>query len=300
VNADPISLVPGSAEWLREMTASKVAAVLGLSPWESPFSLWYRMKGALAPEVQNAAMERGHYLEDAVARWVQDQHVLTLRAGGCWRNRSRPWQVSSPDRLAITPRGTPYEVRGVVEVKTAADWEKWGPDGTDEVPPYYRAQAVWQCDTLEVDTAYMGVLLPRLELRSYVLHPAEGEAEFIRERVRDFLDSLAADVPPDVDGHSETYSTLRALHPGIDGTEVDLDPDLAQRYARAVLTLRAAEDEHTYARSLVAAAMGDAQKGMLDGRKVAGRQPGPKGSPYVKAGTDRVLLAVASDGAEEG
>jgi hypothetical protein len=37
VNADPISLVPGSAEWLREMTASKVAAVLGLSPWESPF-----------------------------------------------------------------------------------------------------------------------------------------------------------------------------------------------------------------------------------------------------------------------
>ena len=27
-------------EWLRRVTASKVAAILGLSPWASPYSTW--------------------------------------------------------------------------------------------------------------------------------------------------------------------------------------------------------------------------------------------------------------------
>ena len=35
---------PGSPEWQRLMTASKVAAVLGLSPWQSPRNLTEGMK----------------------------------------------------------------------------------------------------------------------------------------------------------------------------------------------------------------------------------------------------------------
>jgi len=38
-------LEPGSAGWYQFMTASKVAAAMGLSPYESPFSLWHRMAG---------------------------------------------------------------------------------------------------------------------------------------------------------------------------------------------------------------------------------------------------------------
>jgi hypothetical protein len=134
VDADPIVMDPGSPEWIRCMTASKVAAVLGLSPWQSRFSLWYEMAGAVEHQSGTPQQARGHYLEDGVARWVADQHGLTLAPGGCWRNRTRPWQVASPDRLVTSlmqqqTGGTGYRIpSAVVEVKTSTDWEAWGPD----------------------------------------------------------------------------------------------------------------------------------------------------------------------------
>lgn len=295
LNADPISLEPGSPEWVCEMTASKVAAVLGLSPWESRFSLWYRMAGALPEEAQTAQQERGHYLEGAVATWLADQYGLTMTAGGCWRNRERPWQVASPDRRVVTPRGTEFQLQAVAEVKTAAKWEEWGPDGSDEIPPYYRAQAVWQCDTLGVPRCYVGVLLPYLELRGYVIEPSPGEIEYVREECRTFLDTLAAGDPPDVDKHSATWSALRALHPDIVDEECPVPPELAGDYARAVLALRAAEDEHTLRRSQLAEHMGRSRLAVYDERKLAYRKPASNGSPYVQAGTERVLRAIAEE-----
>jgi putative phage-type endonuclease len=299
VAANPIVLVPGTPEWVREMTGSKVAAVLGLSPWQSRFSLWYEMRGATGHETGGPEMARGHYMEDGICRWVADEHDLYLTPGGCWRNRARPWQVASPDRLArpdnvheVTGGDEPT---GVVEVKTAAAFERWGRDGTDEIPAHVRAQAVWQCDTLGVDTAYVGVLLPYLELRSYVIHPAPGEAEFIREECRAFLDSLAAGEPPDVDQWTQTYDTLRALNPKIDGTDTEVPPELARDYARAVLALRAAEDEHVLRRNQLAQHMGMAQRARYADRTLANRQPGPTGVPYVKAGSERVLRAIAEE-----
>ena len=33
-------LAPGSAEWTKCVTASKISGILGLSSWASPYSLW--------------------------------------------------------------------------------------------------------------------------------------------------------------------------------------------------------------------------------------------------------------------
>lgn len=317
MHADPIVLVPGTPEWLREMTASKVAAVVGLSPWQSRFSLWYEMAGAVPHAGPTPQMDRGHYLEPAVAQWLADQYGLTLEPGRCWRNGERPWQVASPDRLArasvVQPTDglvsapayrQPPGYEAVVEVKTEADYGEWGPDGTDEIPPHYRVQAVWQCDTLGLDTAYVGVLLPRLEFRGYVIHPAPGEAEWLRTEARAFLDSLAAQEPPDVDKHSATYATLRTIHPtivpkGTEGSDVPVTAELAVPYAQSVLGLRAAEDHYNLMRNKLADHMGTARRAVYDERTLAIRQPGPTGTPYPKAGTARVLAAIAAEESDE-
>lgn len=308
-DADPIVLEPGTPEWLREMTASKVAAVVGLSPWQSRFSLWYEMAGLVPHQGPTPQMDRGHYLEDAVARWLSDQYGFEIEPGLCWRNRSRPWQVASPDRLAVGRQVRPgggFETvtEAVVEVKTAADYGEWGPDGTDEIPPHYRVQAVWQCDTLGLPQAYVGVLLPRLEFRAYKIVPAPGEAEWLRTEARTFLDSLAAGDPPDVDEHSATYSALRVLHPtivpkGQEGSDVPVAADLAVPYARSVLGLRAAEDEYQLQRNKLAVHMGIARRAVYDQRTLAIRQPGPTGTPYPKAGTAKVLAAIAQEDPDE-
>jgi putative phage-type endonuclease len=282
VNADPIELQPGSPEWQRELTASKIAAVLGLSPWESRYSVWWRMRGALPAEPETKAQTRGHYLEDAVARWLADQYNFDdMRWGGCWRNRDRPWQVASPDRLAWTTGGE--YVDAVVECKTAASWESWGPDGSDEIPAYYRAQVVWQCDTLGLDTAYVGVLLGNLEFRGYVIRPTPAEIDMVRAEAREFLDSIATDEVPDIDAHGATYTVIRALHPDIDRDQVlEVDEELAVEFVSAVTAARDAEEAKNLAVNRLADAMGAAHKATAWGRKIAHRQTNGRGSPYLK------------------
>lgn len=59
-------LVQGSQEWLDfrkgKIGASDVAAILGLSPWETKLQIWERMHGGKTKE-KNEAMQRGNDLE---------------------------------------------------------------------------------------------------------------------------------------------------------------------------------------------------------------------------------------------
>ncbi|MDQ3578214.1 MAG: YqaJ viral recombinase family protein, partial [Actinomycetota bacterium] len=54
---------PGSPEWhaarAQGLGGSEIAAVLGLSPWESRFSLWHRKTGTASPVVENDIMYWG-------------------------------------------------------------------------------------------------------------------------------------------------------------------------------------------------------------------------------------------------
>ena len=285
--ADPIDLVPGSAEWMSLMTASKDAAVVGLSPYVSHFTLWHVLAGNLPPdEAMTPAQRRGHLLEDAVARYVAEEHGLHLVPGGSWRNRERTWQAATPDRLAI-PDGLSgwLQSDAVVECKTAADFEDWGPDKTDQVPAYVRAQVLWQLDTLGLRRGYVGVLLPYLSFRSYVIEANPGEAEYLRKEARAFLDTVAAGTEPDIDTHGSTYPTIRQLHPDIEARTVDVDPKTADRYVAAVLAFRAAKREEAAAKTLIAHAMGSARSAVhaATGALIARRESKNGGIPYVKA-----------------
>ncbi|MER2224040.1 MAG: hypothetical protein ABS976_20875, partial [Rhodococcus sp. (in: high G+C Gram-positive bacteria)] len=41
---------PGSPEWLKLITASKIPSILGISRFKSQFSLWHEMAGNLPSE----------------------------------------------------------------------------------------------------------------------------------------------------------------------------------------------------------------------------------------------------------
>lgn len=286
-------LIPGSPEWRREMTASKVAAALGLSPWESRFSLWHKLAGQLDfDDLQTSAQSRGHFLEPAVAAWLADQTGLHLRPGGCWRNAEHPWMVASPDRLAYASRYARKPL-ALVEIKTSGEMDEWGPDGSDEIPPGYRAQVVFQLDTLGLKTAHVAVLLPRLQFRGYVIRHDEGEAAFIRGEVTAFLDSLPggpAEQVPSIDDHDQTFRAIRELHPDIEDREAEVPLSLATAYCDAVTGLRAAEDEHQLRRSELAQHMGAAKKAVVRTgpdvvHTIAARQAKAGGTPFVKAAT---------------
>jgi hypothetical protein len=97
--------VPGSPDWMGYMTASKIAAVVGLSTYESPFSLWHRMAGNIANSADTDITRRGHYLEPAIRAWFADQHPeLDVATTGTWVHNERAWQAGQTSDALVFDR----------------------------------------------------------------------------------------------------------------------------------------------------------------------------------------------------
>lgn len=270
---------PGSDEWLTAMSASKVAAALGLSPFESPFSLYHRMTGMIADE-STPQTRRGHYLEPAIAAWFADQRPdLQIVETGSWVHPDRPEQIAAPDRLAIDADGN----HEAVELKSAADADEWGDEGTDQIPAYYRPQVMWQLDTLGLQVCHVAVILPFLEFRSYAVRYDPAEAAYIRRRAFEFLDRVRNRVRPDIDDHSATYQTVRELHPDIDGDTVTVTEALATEFLDAIDAEHDAKAAARQARARMADAMGTARYAECNAVRVARRQTTQGCAPFVVA-----------------
>jgi len=72
-----LNMEQGSAEWLKwrktVITATDCPAILGSSPWQTPYKCWQRKLGLVDEQPSNAAMDRGRKLEpEARALFIQE------------------------------------------------------------------------------------------------------------------------------------------------------------------------------------------------------------------------------------
>ena len=104
----PIKIKPKShEEWLEERAkgigASDVAAILGLSPWETPFSLWLKKTNQVEPEPENEAMLMGHLMEDVVVtRWEMMTGEKAIKASAAdiiYVHPEHDFLRATPDRV---------------------------------------------------------------------------------------------------------------------------------------------------------------------------------------------------------
>jgi putative phage-type endonuclease len=285
------ALTPGSPEWRRVVTASKVAAILGVSPYESPRSLWHLMRGDVVPPTDPTAVQsRGHYLEPAILAWWADRHpelrIVSTQYEA--RRADLPWAAATPDAMASDlhlVNGGPHPDAtewSIVEAKSSDKDDEWGTPGTDEIPAYYAAQVIWAMHLAGARRAYVPIITSHLEFREYVVEYHADLAADIEARCAAFYASLAAAVPPPLDDHVATYESLRRIHPEIDGSDIEIDRALAQRYIDAQRAARDAEAERTAAMSALLDAMGNARRAVCDGRRIAYRKPGRDGrAPFL-------------------
>jgi len=77
-----VQLTQGSPEWLdyrrSRRNASETAAVMGLSPWSTPYQLWLEKTGRASAKVTQA-MQRGTDLEPAARAAYEDQTGLIMQ-----------------------------------------------------------------------------------------------------------------------------------------------------------------------------------------------------------------------------
>ena len=270
------ALEPGTAPWLRLMTSSKVAAILGVSPWDSPRSMWHKMRGELPKPDETKVQSRGHYLEPAILAWWRDQHDVTEGYVDQRVFTLGDWAAATPDLYVDGP--TPGVGECIVEAKSGRDLDEWGQPGTDEIPPYYLTQVFWELHVAQVEVCYVPVIGPFLEFAEYVVRydPEIGAA--LEARCQEFYRTLADDEPPALDGHPATYDALRLLHRNLDEHRtVEIAAGVAHDYVTALASRKAADAAERQAKATVLDLMGDARYAECSGVRVARRQANKTG-----------------------
>ncbi|MFD3520480.1 YqaJ viral recombinase family protein [Streptomyces sp. NPDC058653] len=275
------TFTPGTPEWDEAragltITATEIAAVMGLSPWMSPFSLWHKKSGLKTPPFEmSAPIEWGTRLEPAVAAKFEDEHPEYLaRKTGTWRHTEREWQRATPDRLLAhrengASDGKPIRIG---EVKTSPFGDGWGPSGSDEFPIHYRCQITWQQDTLGLtEPAHLAVLIGGWDYREYVVPYDEADAKTMRDAAEKFLDTVRNGQRPPIDGADATYQTIRVQPDGLEDRDVEIPIEDAARYEIAQQQMAVVKTELTAAKGVLLDHIGNGKRAVACGRRIAYR-----------------------------
>lgn len=268
---------PGTTEWHAARAAgiggSEIAAVLGISPYESRFSLWHRKQGLLAPVDESEEMYWGKVHEPAIcARFSELHPEWTLMGAPTYAAAGRPWQVANPDRELWNPSAPPFaDPSELLEAKTARDDHGWGKAGTDEIPVHYRAQCLWYLDVLGLTRCHVAVLIAGSEYREYVIEHDAAEVALMRDAGAEFMRSVQANERPDIDGHTATYQAIKALPEGQDDNDIEVSAERRDRYFAALDNAKAADEEKRAAAGQLLDEIGTGRRAVCERRTIATR-----------------------------
>lgn len=305
-------LIPAAteAEWLAErrkrLTASRIACALGLAPesWEdgSPFALYHRMLGNLPDPEDSLSLRVGRHFESLVCDLFAERHPeFDLRGDGrqLYAHPERDWEAATPDGLiydanrydcACAAAADPEIVCTCIiddtplatfDAKTAASYDGWGEDGSDDIPVYYRCQKLWQMDVIGVTTGFLACLFThtrRLRVYEVTLDgDAEHDLKIMREEGEAFMARLAARDEPEIDWRPATTAALKTLHPGVEDADVTVGAQLARSYRAAVRRYKEAERRKDLMANRVLAAVRSGRRAVDPaGRLVATRSVYPQ------------------------
>lgn len=293
--AAPRLLKPGSREWLRLVTPSKVAPILGISPYTDQYSQWHIMRGNIT-EPETDEMRRGTFHEAGVLREFYHRHPELVREHNGHRTiRAAEWLAATPDSIAIprNPARRPHRV--LVEIKTCAGWDDWGRTGTDEIPEHYLSQVLPCAYVAEVDEIRVFALGPFWEYREYVVAPDIALAEATLAKCYEFWQTVQSGDEPPLSHTVSSYETwTKVADPEVGEGSVEIPADAALRLLRAI----AGEKDVKPARAAIVNLLGDAKVATFDGKTVAQKQRNSVGGVTLAVGrkppTINALMGIAS------
>ena len=262
------------AEWLKHresgIGSSEVATIVGLNPWETPYQLWRRKVGLDAPKQENFAMKAGHYLEDAVSLFWQDetgQQVIKSSAGD-WliRDDERPYLQVSPDRtywLADMPHSN--ENKGILEIKTTQK-----SIDEDDIPKHWFCQVQYQLGVAGYQYGSLAWLTQGREFGYKNLAFVPDFFAWLVEEVEKFwLDNIQAKQEPTT---ANVQDILLKYNRHTDGKIVEVNDEIFAAYQdlKAVKDeLSAIEEKKTALEEKIKLGFGDAEAISYDGQTLA-------------------------------
>jgi putative phage-type endonuclease len=266
--------VNGSPEWHAarkgSLGGSQIGAILGLNPWESPYTAWLKVTGQIPSEIKTSmAMRLGTKFETPILEIFAEDNPGVVFTTGTYRSLSHPWQHANPDAIHLAPDGR----LSVVEVKYSGDY--WS-----EPPRHYVAQINWYMYVLGLDRAVI-VALAGSAYKEFWFERNDFEIEAMLERVNEFWDCVTSLKRPEFDGSESTYQSVREMNRGIDDEIVELGFG-GVKLLEAKARFDEAQSEFRLAQSVILDGMGSAKYGEIEGVRVLSRQLSSSGVPFIK------------------
>lgn len=253
--------------------ASRVAAILGLSPYQTPMGVWMDMTNP-EPRADTPATERGRFLERGILEW--GGHKLGAQRVEYGAPISEPG-IAIPDApwASVHPDGA-YLVDGrwrLGEVKTSRVAHAWGDNGTDQVPDWYLCQVQMQLAAVpDAEDAVVAAYLPVQD--QLLMMPVARDDEFQRfmiDTVGDwYYRHIILGEAPSLDASDATKRYLsnkfaREMAPLRDASADEVA--LLEQWKLARAALAAAEEQETMLKHQVQALIGEAEGLRWDGGK---------------------------------
>ena len=269
---------------------SDAAAVLGMSPWATPVTVWLDKTGRSAPKAETPQMRYGTYFEDYVAKLYCEEkgckveNYRTMIHKGCL--------LGNLDRLVVPEGQKRASYKGEVRTDTMLECKTAGRDWGGEVPLHVNIQVMHYLGLIpQLRYADVAVLY-RTSLKLEVFR-VERDDEVIRvmqERLTAWWDEfVVGDKMPPPTNEDDCRLLWARSNPGkrVEATAELVDK--VRRFADAKATEKAAK-------AMAAGLMSDICAALGDGEILVG----PGGKPIVtwKSAKDAVKTdweAVATD-----
>ena len=194
---------------------SDAAAVIGLNPWVSPYTLWAEKSGKLPGFEGNLATEVGTYLEEFVAKkFEKETGKKVRRVNQSFLNSAYPWAIANIDREIVG------EDAGL-EIKTTSELNMRKFKG-GEYPANYYCQCVHYLAVTGKQRWYLAVLIGNKEFKWFTIERDESEIEALMAAERDFWNRVETGTPPEIDGLQSTTDAIKAIYADSEESDVDL------------------------------------------------------------------------------
>lgn len=274
-------------DWRRQgVGASDVSALIGLSRYASPTSLYYEKLGLLEPDEETQRQRIGKRMEALLAAEFTDETGLYVVGEQTWcTHPEHSFARCTVDGFVSEAPVDDDDLSSVIATWEAKSDGRFGwPDG---IPHNIRAQCVFQMGVTSVRHCYLTVMFAGFNIKHYEI-PFDDEARsdwlYMLDAARTFwTQHVLTGTPPPVDDHDATVAALTEIYHDPDGM-LDADArarELVATVQRAMAITAAAEATEKRWKNELRALLAD-KTDLVDGWKTVGKRD-PKQVPIVIA-----------------
>lgn len=253
---------------------SDAAAILGISPYKSPYQLYMEKVGEWQEEIdekRERIFARGRRLEPIVVEMLVDElksdghDVEIIERNHRYTDPELNYLKSEIDvELVIDGE----EVNGEIKTVTPFAAKEWGEQGTDEIPLHYTAQVLHGLMIKPRKRAIVAALIGADDLRVHYVDRDQDAIDMIRKKEIEFWNRIVNREPPD----PVTATDIKYLYRKDQGLVMDADDELASLCAELrghKQTAKALEELIDELVTKIKLKMGDASVLMYQGKKIA-------------------------------